>query len=133
MIWIMLSENFHRTFPADDVDQVSSGVIKDVVSVTNRGQAGNDSHRSCIQNNQPGRESASDEQPVVGVIQSHRIVREQTSHSPFGDDRTFPPVNNGDSGLFGDIYVNSISAWVPKVIDPIFWPVELTIPSPPFP
>ena len=37
MIWIMLSENFHRTFPADDVDQVSSRVIKDVVSDTNRG------------------------------------------------------------------------------------------------
>jgi hypothetical protein len=105
MIWIMLSENFHRTFPADDVDQVPSGVIKDVVSVTNRGQAGNDSPRSCIQNNQPGRESAPDEQPVVGVIQSHRIVREQTSYSPFGDDRTFLPVNNGDSGLFGDAAV----------------------------
>ena len=37
MIYIILSENFHRTFPADDVDQVSSRVIKDVVSDTNRG------------------------------------------------------------------------------------------------
>jgi hypothetical protein len=36
MIWIMLSENFHRTFLADDLDQVPSGAIKDVVSVTNR-------------------------------------------------------------------------------------------------
>jgi hypothetical protein len=38
MIWIMLSENFHRTFAADDVDQSPIGIIKNVVSVTNRGQ-----------------------------------------------------------------------------------------------
>jgi len=37
VIWIMLSENFHRTFPADGGDQVPSEVIKDVVSITNRG------------------------------------------------------------------------------------------------
>ena len=61
MVWIMLSENFHRTLSADNEDQVPSGVIKDVVSVTDRGQAGDDSPRSCIQNNQPGGESAPDE------------------------------------------------------------------------
>jgi len=32
----MLLENFYRTFPADDVDQEPSEVLKDVVTVTNR-------------------------------------------------------------------------------------------------
>jgi hypothetical protein len=109
MIWVTLSKNFDRTFPADDVP---SRIIKDVVSVINRGQAGDDSPRSCIQNNQPGGESAPDEQPFVGVIQSHRIVCEQTSQSPFGDNRTFLPVNDADSELFRDIYVNSISVFL---------------------
>jgi hypothetical protein len=71
MIWIMLSEDFHRTFAADDVDQSPSRIVKDVVSVTNRGQTGDDSPRNSIQNNQPGGESAPDEKPFVGVIQSH--------------------------------------------------------------
>ena len=105
----MLSENFHRTFAADNEDQVPSGVIKDVVSITRRGQTRDDSPRCCVQNNQPGGESAPDEQPFVGVILSHRIVCEQTSYSPFGDSGTFLPVNNGDSELFRDVYVNSIS------------------------
>ena len=34
----MLSENFPRTFVADDVDQSPTGIIKNVISVTNRGQ-----------------------------------------------------------------------------------------------
>jgi len=105
----MLSENFQRTFPADDEDQVPSGVIKDVISVTNCGQAGDGSSRSCIQNNQPGRESAPDEEPFVRVIQSHGIVCEQTSYSPFSENRTLLPVNNGDSRLLRDVYVNSVS------------------------
>jgi hypothetical protein len=109
MVWIMLSENFHRAFSADDVNQSPDGIIKNVVSVTNRRQTGDDSPRSCIQNDQPGGESAPDEQPFVGVIQSHRIICEQTSYSPFGDNRTFLPVNNSDSELFRGIYVNSIS------------------------
>jgi hypothetical protein len=54
MVWIMLSENFYRTFSADNEDQAPSGVIKDVVSVTDRGQTGDDSPRCCVQNNQPG-------------------------------------------------------------------------------
>jgi hypothetical protein len=109
MVWVILSENFHGTFSPDYEDQVPSRVIKDVVSVTNRGQAGDDSARSCIQNNEPSGESAPDEQPCVGLIQSHRIVCEQTSYSPFGDSRAFLPVNNSDSELFRDVYVNSIS------------------------
>jgi hypothetical protein len=109
MVLIMLSENFHRAFSADDVNQSPDGIIKNVVSVTNRRQTGDDSPRSCIQNDQPGGESAPDEQPFVGVIQSHRIICEQTSYSPFGDNRTFLPVNNSDSELFRGIYVNSIS------------------------
>jgi hypothetical protein len=56
-----------------------------------------------------GGESAPDEKPFVGVIQSHWIVCELTSWSPFGDSRTFLRVNNGDSELFRDIDVNSIS------------------------
>ena len=45
VIWIMLSENFHRTFPADGGDQVPSEVIKDVVSVQPSGsKASAESH-----------------------------------------------------------------------------------------
>jgi hypothetical protein len=39
--------------------------IKDVAGVTNRDQTGEDSPRSCIQNSQPGGESAADEQPLL--------------------------------------------------------------------
>jgi hypothetical protein len=61
MVWIMLSENFHRAFSADDVNQSPDGIIKNVVSVTDRRQTGDDPPRSCIQNDQPGGESAPDE------------------------------------------------------------------------
>jgi len=74
MVWIMLSENFHRTFSADYEDQVPSRVIKDVVSVTDCRQASNDSPRSCVQNNQPGGQSAPDEQPFVGLIHSSAVA-----------------------------------------------------------
>jgi hypothetical protein len=43
MVYIMLSENLHRTFTADDIDQSTGGIIKNVVSVTERGQTGDDS------------------------------------------------------------------------------------------
>ena len=56
MVSIMLSENFHRAFSTDDVNQSPDGIIKNVVSVTDRRQTGDDSPRSCIQNDQPGGE-----------------------------------------------------------------------------
>ena len=34
MILIMLSENFHSTFAADDIDQSTDGIIKTLPSLT---------------------------------------------------------------------------------------------------
>jgi hypothetical protein len=61
----MLSENFHRAFSADDVNQSPDGIIKNVVSVTDRRQTGDDSPRRRIQNDQPGGGSTPDEQPLL--------------------------------------------------------------------
>ena len=55
---------------------------------------------------------ASDKQSFIGVIQSHWIVSEPTSQSPFGDSRTLLPVNNSDAELSRDIDVNPISVWL---------------------
>ena len=65
MVLIMLSENFHRAFSADDVNQSPDGIIKNVVSVTDRRQTGDDSPRRRIQNDQPGGGSTPDEQPLL--------------------------------------------------------------------
>jgi hypothetical protein len=43
MIHIMLPENVHRPFAADDIDDSPAAIIENVVSVTNGRQAGDDS------------------------------------------------------------------------------------------
>jgi hypothetical protein len=48
MIRITLPKNFYRAFAADDVDQMASGIVKNVICITHRGQCGNDSPRISI-------------------------------------------------------------------------------------
>src|SRR4029077_547203 len=62
-IRITLPENLHRTFATYDIDQSPVSVVKKDVGITHSRHHDSDSSRSGIQNNQPSRYSASDEQP----------------------------------------------------------------------
>jgi hypothetical protein len=48
VIWITLAENFHCSFAPYDENQLPSGIVENVVGITNGGQRVYGSPGSCI-------------------------------------------------------------------------------------
>src|SRR5207248_10866549 len=82
VIGILLLENINESLPTDDVHPTARGVIKQVIRV-----AHNLDRRSLlpalrVERQHSRRGAASDQQPMMPLVERHRIVSQRRDHGP---------------------------------------------------
>jgi Aminotransferase class-V len=87
VVRVLLFENGDRAFAADRINSLIGFVAEHVITITDRGKALDGFSRSRIKDEQTRRVSGDDEQSLVGLVDSHRIIRQHHPERPCGEDR----------------------------------------------
>src|SRR5579863_7996587 len=95
MIWIFLLNHFQETLTGQDVDPPSVGIVEQVVRFTCDLNGGNLLARVGIEREQARRLPASDEEPMMRLVERHGEV---ISCRGYG-----PPAKHGALGKIDDL------------------------------
>lgn len=91
-------------------------VVEHVITIAYRRPALDGLSRGRIDDEKPGRIPSDDEQPVVGFVEGHRIIRQRHPERPGRDDRARLPAENSDLARLWQVYVNARSAFLHRRI-----------------
>src|SRR5262245_33841938 len=111
MISILLLENRNGAFTICGVDAFPGLVEKDVVAIADCWKLLNDFAGPGINDNQARGDTRHYEQPVIRLVERHRIVTQRQSHPPARRDRMRFAFYDGDFSRSGQVHIDARAAF----------------------
>src|SRR5262245_26057927 len=112
MIGVFLLKNTYRALAAGNIHAPARAVVEYIVGVSGTLQLGNDLTRLGVKNDEARRLSEADEQPVMGFVERHRIIRRGIARRPCRSHCSFFPIDDVDLPGRGNIHKDARSIFL---------------------